>query len=712
MNKPFLLLIPTFLLSCGRSPEFEVRNLVRYVDTRYGTENPGNTVIGPQLPWGSINPSPDTEDGRTDGYADRMPIRGFSQLHVSGTGGLSRYGNILVSPQTGLETRLDRHDSPKSGEITRAGYYRVCLDRYKIITEITPAHHSALYRFTFPESDSSHIVFDLFHCIPNQRNPDAGFRKGEISIERGNYGVSGWAEYEGGWGGWTRYKVYFTVRFSTRPVSVGTWKNEKSGPDSLSVGSEVSLEHIGAYARFATTANGEILMKIGISMTSIEQAGSLLEKEIPDFDFELVREKAEDKWNRVLSTILVDDPGVSEDELLKFYSNYYHCFVMPRDRTRDNPYGWNGPYWDDQYCGWDTYRTLFPLLTLVRESFIRKNIQSFQLRHQKLEPYVSDAFIAGRNHRVQGGDNVDVVIADAFVKSVEGIDWKEAYSIMKFHADSARQPDYLEGDRGYVFAGSHRHATSVSLELSYNDYCIARVAEGLGKMADFERYESRSHNWEKLWNPDLESDGFSGYINPKFEDGSWYPGLDLKRRGGQTFYEGRPWGYSYDLPHDIGRLIVLMGGKEGFTGRTIHYFDSGLHDWSNEPCFLMSHLFHYVDRPDLSLTYTRMGLAQFTMRNSPGNDDSGAMGSWYVLNAIGLFPVAGQDIYLLHNPLFRRITIQLENGSRILISTENPDPDSFEGTSIALNGNILDTPDLKHSDLRQGAVLEFRVNPR
>ncbi len=706
--KYYIYSLIVLLTACNGPKGYEIRDVSIYVDTRYGTEKPGNTVIGPQLPWGSINPSPETRKGGTDGYTAKMPITGFGQLHVSGTGGLGRYGNILVSPQVGLKVRTEEHDSPTSQEITNPGYYSVHLNRYDITVEISPSHYSAAYCFTFPESDSSYVSFDLSHCIPVQKNREAGIQHGKIFLNKEEGKIKGYAEYIGGWGGWTKYKVYFVAQFNKIPKKHGVWSGTGIHPDLDSLIISNPLENAGGFFGFSTSTNEKVTMKIGISLSGLQRAEDLLENEIPDWDFDRVRNEAQHQWNKVLSSILIDDPDASEQELVKFYSNYYHCFLMPRDRSLDTPYPRKVSFWDDQYCGWDTYRTLFPLMTLVKESFVKDNISSFIFRHNHLDPYVSDAFIAGQNCRVQGGDDVDVMIADASAKSIPNIDWDAAYSIMKYHADSGRNQVYNQGGRGYMFAGSHKFATSVSLEFSYNDYCIAQVAAALGKETDYHRYGDRSHGWKNLWRADLTDNGFEGFICPKRKNGEWVPDFNVRTRGGNTtFYEGSSWGYTYDLPHETDTLIARMGGKEKFIERTIHYFESGLHDWSNEPCFLMSHLFHYAGCPDLSAKYTRMGLDKFTMEGPPGNDDSGAMGSWYVLNAVGIFPVAGQDLYLLHGPIFKKITIQMENGKKIRIFSKRTTEKDIYVKSVMLNNKTLINPRLRHGDLRNGAGLMF-----
>ena len=287
---------------------FEVRNLVGYVDPRNATESPGNCVIGPQVPWGSINPSPDTPNGGTDGYTTSAKIRGFSQTHVSGTGDGSRYGNFLISPQTGLAVDETAHDSNKSNEVVACGYYKVTLSDYNITCEVTPAQHAAIYRLTFPASSDSNILIDLGHYITRDMLArDGGATAGTVNIDSANNKISGWGTYHGGWGAYNDYNIYFCAKFSKAATGYGTWKNGvvTAGSSASSVGAY--QDRIGGYFKFSTVGNEIIYLKIAVSMKSVAAAETYLNNEIPAWDFNGVRSACESQWNNVLSTILIDD---------------------------------------------------------------------------------------------------------------------------------------------------------------------------------------------------------------------------------------------------------------------------------------------------------------------------------------------------------------------------------------------------------------------
>ena len=356
----------------------EIRDLAKYVDPRIGVIDTGsNCVIGPQVPFGSINPSPDTPNGDHDGYNPNEPIRGFSQLHASGTG-WGKYGQILVSPQTGLAVGETEHDSPKSNELAQAFEYAVRLAKYDIKAEFTPTHHAALYRFTFPQSDDAYILIDVTHNIPMDIATYVGGRvsAGEVAIDTVNANkMSGYGRYTGGFGSGD-YNVYFAAEFNIPAEKYGTWKNGEIAAGSAFSKISKQDDRIGGYFHYSMAADEIILIKIAISMESVEQARAYLADEIPDWNYDAVKTACKAKWDDALSSILIDN--ASEKEMKIFYTALYHTMVMPRDRTGDfKNWADDIPHWDDHYAVWDTWRTVFPLMALIRSAMVRDNILSF-----------------------------------------------------------------------------------------------------------------------------------------------------------------------------------------------------------------------------------------------------------------------------------------------------------------------------------------------
>jgi predicted alpha-1,2-mannosidase len=721
MKKTFaLLVVLAFSISYSVSNAQSAFSPVDYVNPFIGVLDEGSyCTVGPQLPFGSVNPGPQTPEGMYDGYSPFQPIRGFGQLHVSGTG-WGKYGQFMVSPQIGLNVDELGHDSPKSGEVATTYYYAVNLDRYKIKTELAPTHHAVIYRFTFPKTDDANIAIDVTHSLVRDIVPYMGgtVSAGEVTINSVTKDkITGFGRYSGGFGDGD-YKVYFCARFSKSPVHSGTWKNGTillSGHETIAT----ENERIGAFLRFQTSENESVCMKIAVSLKSIQQAETWLGNEIPAWDFEAVKQDAKTAWNKELGKIAVE--GGSEKDKTLFYSALYRSMMMPRDRTDDlEGYADGAKMWDDQYAVWDTWRTMFPLMTIIDPAMVRDNVNSFIERFKK-NRVVKDAFVAGIDmFKEQGGNDIDNVIAEAYVKGVQGIDWNKAYEVLKFDADSLRLGAQVPNGKIDPVVASYKKlgwipggtiSCSVSLEYSYNDFCVAEVAKGLGKKADYRKYLERSKKWVELWNPALESKGFKGFIGPKKPDNTWIDIDPAKNWGSwnEYFYEANSWTYSFFVPHELDHLVELCGGPKIFADRlNLGFTDDKLIAYWNEPAFLAAQGFHHANRPDLASYWTKkMMTERYSDQGYPGNEDSGAMGSWYVFAALGFFPNAGQPFYYLNGSTFPKMTIQLGNGKKLVIEAQNVSKENIYVQSCTLNGKKLKNSIIAHSQLMGGGLLKF-----
>jgi predicted alpha-1,2-mannosidase len=696
---------------------------VDYVDNFIGVRDQNTSaVLGPQLPNGVINPSPHTAPGKVnydmDCYIMGQPVRGFGQLHVSGTG-WGKYGQVFLSPQLGLAVGETAHDSPKENEVATPFQYSTTLTRYGIKADVSPSVHSAIYRFTFPKSDSAHILLDVSHNITDiattMKRPDNGFINGELSFTSGRGDeLKGYGTYRGGFSDGD-YKVFFCVRFSRTPLKKGTWLNGKTAAENLTQTSGKMNDRMGGYVQYNTKEGEEIYVKLAVSFLSIEQAASWLDKEIPEWDFNKVVQKARQDWNTELGKIKVEGGGEKDKRI--FYTASYHSSVMPRDKTGDAVgFAKEEPVWDDHLAVWDTWRTLYPLKVLTNPAMVSGTINSFLARYKK-NGKVKDAYVALNDMNAeQGGNNIDNIIADAYVKGVKGVNWKEAYALIKHQADKERngtsygKPDSsrMYKELGWIPAG--KMSNSVTLEYAYNDFCAAQLAKGLGRKDDYQQYLKRSSGWMALWNPDAESDGYKGFIVPKRLGGDFIP-IDLKKSWGSWkdyFYEGNSWTYSYFVPHQFEKLVELTGGKEAFAKKLQHAFENNLIDYGNEPAFLAVHAFHYAGRSDLASYYVRRLLKErFTENGSMENDDSGAMSSWYLFSAMGFFPNAGQDIYYLTGTAFPAVTITMGNGKKLHIRAKNAGEKNIYIRSCKINGKAWTKPWFRHRDIAAGGTIEF-----
>lgn len=712
---------PRYLHTEGKK---KIYALMSFVDNRVGVidANGSNCVIGPQMPFGSINPSPQTPEGEHDGYAPNQPIRGFGQLHVSGTG-WGKYGHFLLSPQVGLSIGETEHDSPASDEVAKPNYYRAKLDRYGIVTELTPTEHAAIYRFTFPQTPEANIAMDVTHSLTRDIAKYIGgtVKANNVSIDSDEGDkFSGMIEYEGGFSGGF-YKLYFTAQLDKKPRSFGVWKNGTLQQGAKKAELTKGEDRIGSYFTYYTN-NGEVVkLKIAISFNSVEQAKKYLAAEIPGWDFEATKKRGEDKWNRILSDIVVDEaPAV---RMKQFYSALYHCLLMPRNRTNEFPAFGNMELWDDHFAVWDTWRTLFPLLTIIEPDVVGRNVQAF-VNRLKVNGKVKDAYIAGNDMaEEQGGNDVDNIVADAIIKDIKGFDKAEAYKYLKFSADHERRAaPLMVGEKGLGQNDSlfYRQngwlpggvmAQSTALEYSYNDYCMALAAKKLGHECDYKKYLERSKRWVNMWNANLESKGFKGFVCPRDKDGKWID-IDATYFWGswkRYFYEANAWTYSFFVPHDIDKLIELNGGKEQFAKKLDYGFRNSLLELANEPSFLTTRLFNHAGRMDLTCYWVNHVLENlFGEYSMPGNDDSGAMSSWWLFSAMGFFPNAGQNIYYLNSPLFKRVTIQRANGN-IEISAPNRTDKNIYIKEVKVNGKSCPDGIITYDDLKNGATIRYEL---
>lgn len=711
-----VLLVSASTLACGQ--------VAAHVDPLLGNDGGGNTFPGPSLPFGMIKPGPDM--GANDGNAGWKPtgdINGFSQTHVSGTGGGCKYGNILVQPTTG-EPQASGFGSQWSGERASAGYYRVTLARYPVDVEITTARRTALYRFMYPATGRRNVLFDVSHLLSSYANQTEGQTLVASTVHIVSPSeVSGSTTVTGGWNKQTtNYRVFFYAATSAPAKSWGTWKG-----GTLQNGSQQQTGVGGAVGGWLTFAGGRdpLLLKVGISFVSEAQAKQNATDEIAEFDFEGTRTKAVTAWDKALSPITLK--GVSAEEQQVFYTALYHTMLMPVDRTGENPL-WqsNEPYYDDFYTLWDTFRTSAPLLTLVAEDRQAQMVRALVdiYRH---DGWLPDGRSGNFNGRTQGGSDAEFLIADAYLKGLRGIDWETAYRAMVKDAEVSPADQMKEGrgdladwkTLGYLSMEGVDRPASKQMEYAANDYEVAVMAKALQHWDDYAKYKKRSENWELLWDDQAADDGFQGFIWSKHRDGSWKSPFDPKVTGtwgSDTFYEGNSWTYSTFVPQDNARLIARCGGRQLFVKRMDAFFAvPGRYDVGNEPGFLAPYLYLWAGRQDRTADQIRKILAAnfHTGRTGiPGNDDSGAMSSWYAFGKMGFYPNAGQDVYVIGSPAFPETAIHLANGKVFTIEAKNVSAGNRYIERAEWDGHPYDKVWFRHEDIERGGRLVLTMSSK
>lgn len=659
------------------------QKVTEYVDPRIGSEELGRVCIAPCCPYGMVKPSPDCTVEPNAGWLP-MPeqIDGFAQVHVSGTGGGPKYGNILTSP-----TDTPQH---RSSEDIRLGYYCCTFAESGIKTEITAAERASFYRHTYPSRETNKQVrFDLQFFLGRNPVPKAReaqqYEDSELTILNDSV-QCGWQCISGGWNNGAPYTVYF-----------------------------YSITH----------PKGNILLqKIGISFVSIEKAKQNLQEDIPHWDFERTEKECVDKWEKILSRVQLS-PSTPLATKRMFYTALYHTMIMPVDRTKDN-----GLY-DDYYAIWDTYRTSTPLITLLDPDRATA-IASSLLDIYKKDGFLPDARSGNSNGRTQGGSNAEIVFADALAKGLK-LNWELALEAMLKDATVAPKDDEAEGrggleeynQLGYIPYGIARGGNR-TVEYSFCDWAIAQVAKHQHKDKLYTQYMKQSERWKNLWRSDYMHDGSKGFIMPRNAVGEWMDYVPFGHSKKQPqhflytpdvsyegpwycawwdcyFYEASSWEYSLSIPHDIPSLIESCGGAEAFEKRLDTFFAHNYYNVANEPSFLTPCLYHWIGKPEKSsLRINEIIKKHFndTPNGLPGNDDSGSMSSWLAFHILGLYPNAGHNYYLIHTPLIEEASIALTNGKNIRI--KNKISDRYH---VTFNGETLSNWQITHSQLLRGGEL-------
>lgn len=641
--------------------------LWRCVNPLIGSKGEGRVFVGPTVPFGMVKPDPDCLSMPNAGWAPQPEmVKGFSQTHVSGTGGGQKYGNVLIQPFRRHESMTPQRLLLPDGKVVAVPSYprhrdneKITLGKYSchfedgIGVDITTAARCALYRFRHADGllvdAASFLGMDT---IPNKRETQQ-YVASSISVS-GQNEVSGSTTVRGGWNNGGPYTVYFCLQSSAPFVK-----------SRLFAGRAVSV----------WWGDSVVEVKVGISYVSVEQA----RRNIVGHDFNTQLRLLRQEWNETLARVPYE--GNSRERRI-FYTALYHALLMPVDKTGECPRWSDTPYYDDFYALWDTYRTSMPLLMEYYPERATDIVRAL-LAIYRHEGYMPDARSGDCNGRTQGGSHADVVIAEAYARGLTGIDYREALQAMLKDGDVPPKDDEKEGRGGlreyirlgYVPYGIPRAGTR-TVEYCYDDWCIAQVAKGLGKRAIYNRYMRRSRSWQNLWRKDYEWRGMTGFILPRDVSGRWLDSVEWGRSKSfrpkiayrpdtkvapwyipwwdTFFYEGLSAEYSLSVPHDVPTLIRLCGGDSAFRRRLDIFFDEGHYNVGNEPSFLTPYLYSYIGRSDLS----SRRVADFVHRSFsdaadglPGNDDSGAMSAWLLWAMLGRYPVAGQGKYITIEPV-------------------------------------------------------------
>jgi len=738
-------------------PQQSKIDFIQFVNPFIGTKNMGHTFPGATVPFGAVQLSPETNqlpmyvDGNyypevykyCAGYQyEDSTIFGFSHTHFSGTGH-SDLGDLLVMPTTGqLQLEPGNAAFPGSGyvssfkheqEIAEPAYYQVFLDDYQIKAEMTATERVGFHRYTFPKTDSAHVILDLMSNIYNYdgKNVWTFVRVENDTTVTGYRQTTGWAR--------TRI-VYFAMRFSKAIDSYGHKKYDENPYKGFyrrfneeENFPEMAGKKIRAYFNFTAEKDEQIKVKMALSSVSTEGALKNLEAELPHWDFDAVKIQGQEKWNRELAKIEVET--ISEEDKITFYTALYHTMLGPTiyEDVDGNYRGLDMNIHQSEnftnyttFSLWDTYRALHPLFNIIQPKRNSDMIKSMLAHHDQSVHNMLPVWshYSNENWCMIGYHSVSV-IADAFIKGTTDVNLERALQACVNTSTLA----YFDGldaymTLGYVPEDKSTSSVSKTLEFAYNDWCIAQLANKAGNKKLFKKYLARSENFIHVFNT------ATGFMQPKLSDGSWKKPFDPLDTHGQGFIEGNAWNYGLYVPHDIEQMIEIMGGSDRFTAHLDSLFNMELDDkyienteditrdgiignyvQGNEPGHHIPYLYNWTDEP--WKTQERVRIIMQSMYGPEedglcGNDDAGQMSAWYIFSALGFYPVCpGSDHYALGSPFLEKATIHLDNGKVLSINTVNQNEDNVFVEKIELNGKLIDRNYLTHAEISKGGDLLF-----
>lgn len=708
--------------SCSSPDQGIDSGWVQYTNPMIGTDFTGNTYPGAQVPFGMVQLSPDNGLpgwNRISGYFyPDSTIAGFSHTHLSGTGAGDLY-DISFMPVT---WPIKEADSPlgiystfsHNDEAASAGYYRVLLKDYNINVELTATERCGIQRYTFPEANSS-IILNLKKAMNWDFTLDTHIEVVDSRTIRGYRHSMGWSPEQ---------HVYFQTRFS-RPFD--SFEMDTSAIITMDKG-RIGTATIARF-NFNTHKDEEILVTTALSGVSMEGAALNMEKEAPKDDFDYYYQQAVKKWDNQLGKIEVS----SEDGDLKtvFYTALYHAMLAPTlySDVDGKYFGPDGKIhqaedWDNYstFSLWDTFRASHPLFTYIEPERVNDMIECF-LHFYEQSGALPLWNLYGWETNMMIGYHAVPVIVDAYLKGVGNFDAEKA---LEACIASANRDDYhgigFYKTHGYVPSDKENWSLSKTMEYAYDDYCIAKMAEAMGKSEIAETFYRRSQNYKNTFNP------ASSFMQPRDSKGNFMENYDPEEYI-EDICESNGWQYYWYVPHDIDGLISLTGGMERFgerldsmftyepTDRTkLPIFSTGMigqYAHGNEPGHHIIYLFNRINQPWKTQKYAAEVMRSL-YTNEPsglcGNEDCGQMSSWYVFSALGFYPVdpiSGK--YEIGSPLFPEAKLHLGNGKTFTIIAHNAGEENPYIQSVHVNGKPYDKSYITHQIIMQGDTVSFEM---
>jgi len=700
----------------------QAEQLSKFVDPFIGTAYHGHTYPGAAFPFGQIQLSPDNGTQGWDWcsgyhYSDSI-LAGFSHLHLSGTG-IGDLADISFLPVgTDVTFKKGEHNADfisryagkysHDQESAKPGFYSVILKDSDIKAELTVTERAGLHRYTFPEKGENNLIINLGFAINWDKPYKTSMTVVDSKLVTGSRLSTGWAKDQ---------HVYFAARFSSPIASSAI---DTVGGDSRTVGVLQFKEK-------------QIMVKVGISSVSAENALANLDASLPGWDFEGTAQAASEAWDEALSKINIESSDTDQKKI--FYTSLYHTMVAP-SLFSDLNGEFKGVNGDVQKANgynrytvfslWDTYRALHPLFTLTQQSRVNDMVKSM-LDHYKQtgllpvwELHGNETWCMVANHSIS-------VIAEAILKEIGDFDHELAYEAMKTTSMYNRDGMGLYDKLGYMPADSIQQSVAKSEEIAIDDWAVAAVAKKLGKTEDAAYFTKRSLNYRNYFDKE------TGFMRGKLANGQWTTPFDpaFSKHEGSDYTEGNAWQYLWLAPHDVQGLIGLLGGKEPFVTKLDQLFKveegvkgeeassdiSGLigaYAHGNEPGHHTTFLFNYAGWAWRTQELNRQ--IQTTMYTTApdglcGNEDCGQMSAWYIFSALGFYPVNPSDLtYQIGSPIVQQAKIEVSPGKYFTVKAPAASKENKYVSEVKLNGKVLSKSYITHQEIINGGTLEFAMS--
>ena len=730
MKKLFLPLLLLALAACTQEPKADyVVDPASYVDPFIGTGGHGHTFPGATVPFGMVQFSPDTRmndwDGCSGYHTTDHTILGFSTTHLSGTG-CSDYGDFRFMPVVGPvpidkgteeETETGyRSKFQHENEDAEAGYYAVLLDDYNTKVELTTGDRVGMMRCTFPQGADAHWLLDMVEGVNDEFVYESWLQVESETAISGFRKTRDWADQQ---------YLYFYAEFSKPFGSYSMVVNDFPSDEARGEG-----ERIKAYFDFDVEDGQPVTMRIALSAVDVEGAKNNLKAELAenDFDFDALRQKAFDKWNTEMKRYEVSDPNESNKTV--FYTALYHTMIAPnlysdadgRYRAHDlKVYTSERPVYT-VFSLWDTFRSLHPLFSLMQRErtldFINTFINKYETNPYHLLPIWE---LAANETYCMIGNHAIPVIADAYFAGIRDFDTEKALEAMVHtsRTDFRGRGAYMK--YGYIPIEAEGEAVSKTLEYAYDDWCVARMAEAMGKQYIADEFYARAQAYKNIYNP--ENQFFQGRRN-----GGWMRPFDPAQVN-FTLTEANSYQYGFFVPQDVNGHIDLMGGWDSYEAKLDGLFNApsnltgreqpditgliGQYAHGNEPSHNTVYMYNFVGKPTKTQYYVKKVMDDFyTDRRDgyAGNEDCGQMSAWGVLSAMGFYPATpASGYYVLGLPRFERTRLTFENGKQFEVIAKNLSDKNCYVESVKLNGKPLERSYVTFEEVYGGGTLEFTM---